>query len=729
MATRRAFILGSAAVAGGVAVGIVLHRGRSPGAQPPLEPGQVAITPYVIIDADGISLISPRAEMGQGIQTTLAALVAEELDVDFDAIHVRHGPASDLYGNDIFYGPQPFWKRRGYRPRQATGGQTSIRDGFVKMRKAGAAARMMLLEAASRAHGLPVEALSTRAGAVVHPDGRSFSYESLAADAATLPAPVDPPLKPRSEWRLLGKSLPRVDMIGKCTGTAEYGIDVRLPDLLHATVLRNPRLGGTMKGFDAEQARQAPGVSAVVPLADGVIVIASNTWYAMKAADLIEFDWGPAAYPDTTTGHEAAVLSALDQGQAFNALERGNVDTALDAGSVIGGAYRVPFLAHAPLEPLNATAWLRDGQLDIWAGNQFPTLAVLVGAKLTGLPRDSVRVHTTYMGGAFGRRFEMDDVEAAVRAAMAMPGRPVKVTYSRGEDLTHDAYRPMAMARFRAVVADGKPQALDLELASPSLMVSGGRRRHRITGEGFREELDRDRAITMGAADQPYAIANHRVRGFLVDELLPVGWWRSVGESQNVFFNESIIDELAHAAQADPLEMRLAMLDHGPSRKVLRRVAELADWGSPLPPNRSRGLAYARASGQATAQVLEVERTPAGIRLVRAWISVDVGIALDPRNIEGQVEGALLFGLSAAIFGEITITDGTVDQENFDSYRLLRLHQAPDIHVDIVESGKRIYGVGEAGTPTAAPALGNALFAATGERIRELPFSRHVRFA
>ncbi|MEM1411535.1 MAG: molybdopterin cofactor-binding domain-containing protein, partial [Pseudomonadota bacterium] len=489
MTTRRAFILGSAAVAGGVAVGVVLHREGRGSVQPPLEPGQVAITPYVIVDAEGIALISPRAEMGQGIQTTLAALVAEELDVDFDAIHVRHGPASELYANDIMYGtgPRPFWKRRPHRPRQATGGQTSIRDGFVKMRKAGAAARMMLLEAASRTHDLPVEELSTRMGSVVHTSGRAFSYASLAAVAATLPAPADPPLKPRSEWRLLGTSLPRADMVEKCTGTAEYGIDVRLPDMLHATVRRNPRLGGTMTSFDATQALSAPGVSDIVSLRDGVIVIASNTWYAMRAVDLIEFDWGPAPYPDTTAEHEAIVLSTMERGPAFDALERGNVDSSLDAGQVISGEYRVPFLAHAPLEPMNATAWLRDGRLDIWAGNQFPDLAVEVGAKLTGLARDAVRVHTTYMGGAFGRRFEMDDVEAAVRAAMATPGRPVKVTYSRGEDLTHDAYRPMAMARFRATIAEGKPQALDLELASPSLQLSGGRRMHRMIGRPYGE--------------------------------------------------------------------------------------------------------------------------------------------------------------------------------------------------------------------------------------------------
>lgn len=734
MATRRSFILGSVAVAGGVAIGVAVLGRRAAerlgGPTPPsFEPGQVAVTPYVVIDGDGIHIITPRAEMGQGIHTTLAALVAEELDVAFDEIRVIHGPASNVYGNDIFYGPRPLWQQLRHRPTQATGGQTSIRDGFVKMRQAGAAARHMLLAAASNQLGVPVASLQTDQGQVVAPDGQRLPYTDLAEAAARIAPPADPVLKSPSEWKLLGRSQPRVDMVAKCTGTAEYGIDVQLPNLHFATVRRNPHRGATLEDFDASAAESAPGVKAVVPLDDGVIVVASNTWYAMEAARGITFDWAAAAYPDSTAGHHDRIRATFDGAPYYRALGRGNVNQALQGEDVIEGEYVVPYLAHATLEPMNATAWLREGRLDIWAGNQFPTLAVHIGARLTGLSRDQVRVHTPYMGGGFGRRFEMDDVEAAVRAAMALPGTPVRVTYDRAEDLGQDTYRPAAVARFRARVKDGQAAALQLDVAAPSLIVSGRKRRRALDDDAPSHLPKRDSSIAMGAGDQPYRIPHYRVDAYRPEELLPVGWWRSVGESQNCFFHESIVDEMAAAAGRDPLEFRLSLLRHRPSREVLERVAERSGWGSPLPEGRARGLAYARASRQATAQVLEIERTDAGIRLRKAWAVVDVGIALDPRNIEAQVQGALLFGLSAAMFGEITVADGVVTQRNFDTYPLLRLHQAPEVDVDIIESGKEIYGVGEAGTSAAAPALGNALFALTGQRIRRLPFRNAVRFA
>jgi isoquinoline 1-oxidoreductase beta subunit len=400
----------------------------------------------------------------------------------------------------------------------------------------------------------------------------------------------------------------------------------------------------------------------------------------------------------------------------------------LEDAQVIEGEYRVPYVAHAPMETLNATAMLKDGRLDIWAGNQFPTLAVLVGARLAGLEKHAVRVHTPYMGGAFGRRFEMDDVEAAVRAAQAIPGRPVRVTYSREEDLSHDIYRPMASARFRASVADGKPKALDLQLSAPSLFGPGESRRRELTGEPKKDVPEADVSISMGARNQPYQIENYRVTAYRPTKLLPVGWWRSVGASQNCFFHESIMDELAYAAGADPLMMRLSLLKHLPSRRVLESVAEMSNWGADLPKGHARGVAYSRFKRVPTAQVIEISHSDAGIKLLKAYAAVDVGIALDRRNIEAQVQGGLTFGLSAAIFGEITVTDGVVDQTNFHTYPLLRMHQAPSIEVRILERGRQIRGVGEAAVPTAAPALGNAIFAATGKRIRELPFGKVFRF-
>ncbi|MEL7450272.1 MAG: molybdopterin cofactor-binding domain-containing protein [Pseudomonadota bacterium] len=728
MTTRRMFLLGSAAVAGGVAIGFHDRWLERVPREINLAPGQTALTPYVIIDAQGITIITPRAEMGQGIHTTLAALVAEELDVSLELVRVAHGAASELYTNSVLHGTRRFegWTNP-LAATQGTGGQTSTRDAFVKMRKAGAAARSVLVQAAARQWGVNAESLTTRDGAVFDMAGQRLDYMELAAAAAAIEPPADPPLKPPAEWKLLGQSQARVDMPGKCTGTAQYAIDVPLDGMLFATVKRNPHRGGRMLGYDATRAEQMPGVERVVPMEDGVIVVATNTWYAFKAADTITFDWEPAAYPPTSDGHRQRVDGEFEREPYFTARDRGDVEAAIANATSLEGTYRVPYLAHATMEPLNATAHLRDGQLDIWAGNQNPTKARLIGATLAGLDKDAVNVHTTYMGGGFGRRFELDDVQAAVLAAVAVPGKPVRVTYSREEDFAQDRFRPMASAKFRAAVADGKPVALDLKVSAPSLFVSSKARQ--VVGNEHGRLPEEDRSIVMGARSQKYGFDNLRVTAYRPEDMLPVGWWRSVGESQNCFFYESIMDELAHAAGADPLEMRLGLLDHEPSRQVLASVAEMSNWGGAVPEGRSRGLAYALASGQATAQVIEISRGDDGIRLHRAWVAVDVGVALDPRNIEAQVQGAMVFGLSAAIYGEVTIADGIVQQSNFDSYRLLRLSQVPPIEVRVHESGERIKGVGEAGTPAAAPALGNAIFAATGQRVRELPFSKTLDFA
>jgi isoquinoline 1-oxidoreductase beta subunit len=332
------------------------------------------------------------------------------------------------------------------------------------------------------------------------------------------------------------------------------------------------------------------------------------------------------------------------------------------------------------------------------------------------------------MGGGFGGRFDMDDVSAAVLAAKAIPGRPVRVTYQREESFTHDTYRPLASARFRASVADGKPVALDLEVSAPSIFASGNTRWHELTGEPSKGIPTKDVSISMGARDQPYEIENYRVTAYRAEDSLPIGWWRSVGSSQNCFFHESIMDELAHAAGADPLMMRLSLLKHRPSRRVLKSVAKMSNWGSDLPRGHARGVAYSLFKKVATAAVIEVRHSDSGIEIVKAHAAVDVGIALDRRNIEAQVEGALIFGLSSSIFGEITVSDGGVDQTNFDDYPLLQMRHAPSVKVRIHEVGEKIRGVGEATTPVAAPALANAIFSATGKRIRELPFTKSVRF-
>lgn len=733
MISRRRLVLASAIVAGGVAIGYrAMPRGNLPRKLPdsiPLAPGEVALTPYVVVDARGIAIIAPRAEMGQGIHTTLAALVAEELDVELAAVRVIHGPASEHYANEFMFGKRKFPDRVHRKPAQATIAQSSIRDAFVKMRRAGAAARHVLIQAAAARLGLEPDTLRTASGVVIAPDGQRLSYESLAEQASTSPVPQDLPLKPTAEWRLLGRSLPRVDMVAKCTGTAEYAMDVALPNLVFAAVKRNPSIDAPVVSMDASKAERMRGVERVVPIRDGAIVIATNTWYAMQAAERIQFEWASADYPDHIDGHREELQRALDREPYFVALDRGNVEAAPGPSAVtITGAYSVPYLSHATMEPLNATAWYREGRLDVWAGNQAPTLARRVAMRASGLERDQVHVHTTYMGGGFGRRFELYEVKEAVIAAMAMKGRPVRLTYSREEDLTHDAYRPMAAAEFRASVRDGVPVMLDLKLSSASLYGSGRRREHIVLNEPDKGTPRKDTHITMGATEQPYRISNHRVRAYLAERPLPVGWWRSVGESQNAYFMESIVDEIAVASGSDPLEMRLSMLEHEPSRAVLNAVAELSDWGRKLPRGHGRGLAYCLSSDAATAQIVEVRADREGVRLVRAWAAVDVGIALDPGNLESQVQGSLMFGLSAAIFGEVNVADGAVQERNFDTYPLLQMHHAPHVDVAILESGEEIFGAGECATATAAPALGNAIFAATGRRIRDLPFRRHVRF-
>ncbi len=739
--TRRTFIIGSVAVTGGVAIGY--YKYKKPFDNPlqaNLADGEAALTPYVRIDQQGITIITPRAEMGQGVHTTLAALVAEELDVSLEDIRVEHGPASKAYYNAaVLEEAVPFAQTdysdmaenaRGFTKvpakflgMQITGGSSSTPDAFVKMRTAGAAARQMLVAAAADRLDTAASSLTTGNGAVIGVDGRRIPYTKLAVAAAAISPPDEPALKPESEWKLLGKSLPRVDMVGKSTGTAEYSIDVRLPGMLYATVRKNPQLGGKMLGFDAAAASSMTGVEQIIEFDDGVAVLASNSWYAFKAAQKISFEWGEAPYP----GSSAEMLDNISQsfsGKFENSQFRddGNIEKALVEADILEMEYRVPFLAHATMEPMNATAWLRDGRLDVWAGNQLPTQVLKDAAAITGLDEEKIHVHTPYMGGGFGRRSEIDFIKQAIEIARAVEGKPVKLTWTREEDTTHDFYRPASVARFRGAVSDGRPTAFDLKLASLSVFESQMGR----IGIPF---MGPDVSIVQSAWDQPYSIPNYRVTGYKSPAMLPVSLWRSVGASQNGFFHESVIDELAHAAGRDPLEMRLSLMTDSTSRKVLEAAADMSGWGGVLPEGHARGVAFVLSFGVPVAEVFEVAETGRGIKIVNVWAAVDVGIALDPRNIEAQVQSGINFGLSAAMSGEITVKDGRVQQSNFHDYPSIRMSQAPPIAVKILENGPKIRGIGEPGLPPAAPALANAIFAATGQRIRELPLNKHVKFS
>lgn len=737
---RRSFLIGSAAILGGVAFG--WYKYASPYPNPlaaNLPEGAATLTPYVLIDASGVTIIAPRAEMGQGVHTTLAALVAEELDLPWDQVRVIHGPASSAYFN-----AGPFEEALPFAPTnlnrlpetlrgamhipakligfQLTGGSSSVPDAFEKMRAAGAVARVAMVEAAARRLGVAASTLKTEGGAVVAADGTRLSYSELAVEAASVALPDVPPLKARAEWKLLGTSLPRTDMLAKVTGTAAYTGDLRLPGMRFATVRTNPGQGAAMNGYDDSAAKSMPGVEKILPLGNGVAVIASSTWAALQAAQAITFDWAPAPYLATSAEMLAEVAASITPDRQDSRLRNdGDTEAALAKGAPFEAEYSVPYLAHAAMEPLSAAALLQDGKLQVWSGNQLPTQILTEATAITGLPAEAIEVHTTLMGGGFGRRAEMDFIKQAITLAKEMAGTPILVTWSREEDMTHDAYRPMAMARLRGMVEGGAIAAFDLHLASPSVIGSqAGRLGFNLPGN--------DPTIVQGAWEQPYGFANYRVTGYRVPAGVPVGSWRSVGASQNAFFHESAVDELAHLAGVDPMLFRMRQMTHTPSIKVMEAVAEMSNWGT-TPAGRARGVAFCLSFGVPSAQVIEIEQSPEGLRLTNAWAAVDVGIALDPRNIEAQVQGGMVYGLSAAINGQITFEGGVAQQANFWDYEPLRLRQCPPIAVRVLENGEKIRGIGEPGTPPAAPALANAIFALTGGRLRTLPLASAVSFA
>jgi isoquinoline 1-oxidoreductase beta subunit len=735
---RRTFLIGSVAVAGGVAFGV--YQVKKP-ADNPLSStdGETVLNPFVIINADGVTLIAPKAEMGQGVHTTWAALLAEELDVAWSDITVLHGPPAKAYYNSALFGlGLPFLDyevgdfRQGLRDQvgeiaklvglQLTAGSTSMKDGFVRMREAGATARETLKLAAAARLGLSSDDLTTDNGMVIAPDGTRIPYADLAEDAAA----IDPPrvaLRDPSDWKYLGKDMPRVDMVGKVTGTAKFGIDTRLDGMRFATVRMTPN-GGGMVRYDDSAARSMAGVEDVIDLGDGIAVVARNTWLAFRAAEAVEITWGPSPRPATNEALFDAITAAFDS-SAPNATPRdeGDVDSVTE-GTEITAEYRIPWLAHSTMEPMNATAWFSSGTMHIWAGNQSPTLTRDKVADAIGLTPDQVQVETPLMGGAFGRRGETDFSVLAARVALALPDTPVNVTWSREEDMRHDYYRPAAVARFRGRVQDGQAVMLDGKIAGHSVVKATAAK---IAGD---ETPGPDREHVSGGFDQPYGIPNFRYSGYLAPTDIPVGYWRSVGASMNGFFFDTFIDEMAHAAARDPLQFRLELIrrEHEPSAKVLEKVAEMSGWTGQTPAGTGRGVAFCYSYGTPVAQVCEVVEEEGRIRIANLWIACDVGTALDPRNIEAQMTGGALFGLSAAMMGEITFTDGAADQYNFPDYDALRIHTAPKMSVAILENNRHIGGVGEPATPPAPAALGNAIFDLSGERLRETPFNKAVAF-
>ncbi|PHP66060.1 isoquinoline 1-oxidoreductase [Zhengella mangrovi] len=740
--TRRTLLVGAVAVAGGVAFGT--WRYRTPYANPLLDglgEREAAITPYVRIDADGVTLITPRADKGQGVYHVQAALLAEELDVDLDQVRVDPGPPSKAYWNTAlaeeaadFMVPSAGMMQEAatvglsavmkFIGLQITGGSTTVPDQFEKLRRAGAVARETLKAAAAKQAGVSVARLKTERGEVILPDGSRVTYVELAPIAATIEPVNDVALRDPSQWRLIGKPMQRIDMVAKCTGTQVYGIDESIDGMVHATVLLNPAQRGPINGFDASAAGKMRGVKAVVPVTGGVGIVADNTWRAFQAAKAVKADWGKTAFPDTMDGHWKALAdSFVSDRQDSRNRDDGNVETAIAESAPVEAEYRAPYLAHAPLEPISAIVRVGDDGVDVWTGTQIPRFTQANVAKITGVDSEKVRVHVYMMGGSFGHRLEDEVVKQAAEIAVQMKGTPVKLTYSREQDMTHDFPRQIAMARLRGTVKDGKVETMDLGIAMPSVMAS------QMSRQGL-STAGPDNQIVAGAWDQPFAIPNQRITGYRTPDLAPISSWRSVGASSNGFFYNAALDELVEAAGADPMQERLRLCNDPLARKVLEAVAGMSNWTSARPgEKRGRGVALTKSFGVHCAEVVEVTDTPNGIRIDKAWVAAEVGTVVDPVNFDNLVKGGVIFGLAHAMNCEITYTGGIADQTNFHAFEGLRFYQCPEIEVRGLENGSRVHGIGEPPVPPAAPALAGAIFAATGTRLREMPFNKFVDFA
>ncbi|MDP2493093.1 molybdopterin-dependent oxidoreductase [Shimia thalassica] len=737
---RRSFLIGSAAVVGGVAFGV--YKVKTPYENPledELASGATTFNPWVVIDGDKITLIGSHGDKGQGVAHSQATLIAEELDLEFGQFETSFGQPDKAYWNTALADEGvPFPSTddgftaetmRGIMGgvvklmgMQITGGSTTIPDSFDKLRRAGAIARETLKAAAAQKSGINTTALKTEAGHVILPDGTRLSYQELAPIAATLDPVTDVALRDPGQWRLIGKPTQRIDIVAKSTGTQTYGIDLDIPGQVHAAVKVNPRQGGAMKGYDASAAKDMRGVSNVVEITGGVGVIADNTWRAIQAVNAIDFDWDEAPYPAEQDQHwEEIGKSFVDDRLDKKWRDDGDTDAALAAGTPLNAEYRAPYVAHAPLEPLNATVLVEEDGVTVWAGHQIPRQLQVLVAQITGHEAEQVTFVNQFMGGSFGHRLEFDNIKQATEIANLMRGTPVKLTYSREEDFAHDYPRHIGMARGAGTVKDGKVEAIDLQVAMPSVIESQmGRAQMPVPGP--------DSQIVAGAWNNPYALANYRMRGYRVPQLAPVSSWRSVGASANGFFFDCFLDELIHEAGADPMEERIRLMGHETSRKVLEAVAEMSSWGGALGPNKGRGVAFVESFGVPTAEVIEVTNTEDGIRIDKVWVAADVGTVVDPVNFENLVQGGVVFALGHAINSEITYADGMAEQANYWDAEGMRLHQCPEIFVKGLEHGAKVRGIGEPPVPPAAPALANAIFAATGQRIREMPFNKHIDF-
>ncbi|SFR40313.1 xanthine dehydrogenase family protein molybdopterin-binding subunit [Litoreibacter janthinus] len=737
---RRSFLIGSVALAGGVAFGTYMV--RKPHDNPlanDLKAGEATFNPWVLISNETVTLIVPHADTGQGVASMQAALIAEELDIEFGQFETSFGVPSAAYYNTAMAGEAvPFMPTdKSFAAEttrsvmggiikllgaQVTGGSSSTPDSYDKLRAAGASARETLKLAASQRTGVAVADLTTSGGAVVFPDGTSLAYTDLAADAAELEPVVDVPLRDPRTWRMIGKEMERLDVVAKSTGTMTYGIDLFMDGMINGTVRMNPRKGAPLNSFDATAAEAMKGVRKVLQITNGVAVLADNTWTAFQAADAIEYDWAEAPYPAEQDVHWDEVAASFTEDRLDSQWRNdGDIEAALEGAQIVEAEYRAPYVAHQPMEPLSAIAKVAEHRVDVWVTHQMPRFALQQISAITGHDETQIHLHNQYGGGSFGHRLEFENVKVAVEAANQMRGTPIKITFSREEDFAQDFTRQIGMSRSKGAVKDGKVIAHDLQIATVSSSRSQmGRLGQSVPGP--------DSQIVAGAWEQPYSIPNFRVRAYAVPELAPTSSWRSVGASSGGFFSDCALDELIHAAGADPLEERLRLMNDDVSRKVLEVVGEMSGWGSPLGPNRGRGVAFVLSFGVPVAEVVEVTNTDAGIKIDKVWVAADVGKVIDPVNFENLMQGGVIWGLGHAMNSEITYSDGMAEQSNFYTHEGMRLNQCPEIFVIGLENGSAVKGIGEPPVPPAAPALANAIFAATGQRIREMPFNKYIDF-
>lgn len=748
--SRRALVLSGLAAGGGLAVWYAARRfddGDARAAFAASTPDAFGLNAWIKIAPDGVITCGVhRAEMGQGVTTALPMLLAEELDADWSRVRYEFTPVDrDYFNFGILLRGRPLGDIEG-RPLASAGtalireafhlvgmsmtiSSTSIVDGWDTLRPAGAAARAMLVQAAARRWERAPESLRTENGHVLDPaSGRRFEYGELAAAAARERPPSRPVLKAPARYRLVGTSPARLDIPDKVRGSATFGIDTRLPGMLYGSVHHAPIVGARLQRADAWLAERAPGVERIVSVGpDAVAVLASSTWAAWEAGRRLGLEADPAdPVPPDSAALFGEYRAALDAPEPSVFGSRGDAPAILAAASrPVESVYELPFLAHVCMEPMNCAAQLDGDRLTLWAPTQAPTIARDVAAEAAGLPPERVTVHQTLIGGGFGRRADMDFVTQAARAALAVPGRPVKLTWSREEDVRRDMFRPAAVVRARgSVTRRGRIEALDYTLVGQSVIASYFRRTP--TPRGGNAETDS--SVVTGALDLAYEVPNHHVAFVPREPGVPVGYWRSVSNSINPFCIESFIDELAFTAAADPVEFRLRHLEAAPKhRAVLEAAAERADWGSALPEGHGRGVALIESHDSIVAQVVEVAAKPGSPVEVRRVVCVaDCRAVVHPDIVRGQLEGGILQGLSAALLGEITLKAGQVEQGNFHNYGVLRLAQSPAIEVHLLSQGGRPGGAGEPGVPAAAPALVNAIFAATGERVRRLPVSRQL---